>query len=86
MKSYLRRDNQACSSSIRWNQKTERGTKKKQMRKAKHKETQCKKREAEAGYSIGADNYCQRQDGLGQCFQQMFPEEETDRGRNVFYV
>lgn len=28
MKSYLRRDNQACSSSIRRNQKTERGTKK----------------------------------------------------------
>lgn len=65
MKSYLRRDNQACSSSIRWNQKTERGTKK-QMRKAKHKETQCKRTEAEACLYYRVDNYSRRQGRLGR--------------------
>ena len=39
MKSYLRRDNQACSSSIRWNQKTERGTKKQMRKKQRVKKT-----------------------------------------------
>lgn len=44
MKSYLRRDNRARSSSIRWNQKTGKGTQKRRE-KQNTKETQCERRE-----------------------------------------
>ncbi len=65
--------------------KRQKGEQKNRWEKRNTKETQCKKREAEACLYYGVDNYSQRQGRLGQRFHQMLPEEETDRGGDVFY-
>lgn len=65
--------------------KRQKGEQKNRWEKRNTKETQCKKREAEACLYYRVDNYSQRQGRLGQRFRQMLPEEETDRGSDVFY-
>lgn len=73
MKSYLGRDNQACSSSIRTESKDREGNKKRgknRGEKRNTKETQCEETEAEASLPRrrGLDNYSQRQGRLRRRF------------------
>lgn len=56
MKSYLRRDNQACSSSIRLNQKTEKGTKTDEKSETQKTHNVRRQRQGPA-FTKGPDNY-----------------------------
>lgn len=56
MKSYLRRDNQACSSSIRLNQKTEKGTKTDEKSETQKAHNVRRQRQGPA-FRKGPDNY-----------------------------
>lgn len=65
--------------------KRQKGEQKYRWEKRNTKETQCKKTEAEACLYCRVDNYSQRQGRLGHQFSPKLPEDETDRGSNVFY-
>lgn len=77
MKSYLRRDNQACSSSIRLNQKTEKGTKTDEKSETQKTHNVRRQRRGPA-FTKGPDNYGRGRGRLRRPFPQNASLTEGD--------